>query len=94
MPFEKRTRGSLLHEYFRDKAYEYFELDEQRQDEGYWEGLSLDERTKIEQRLRALASILFDKPMDDTLRDPLVEKWERELAMGLEPDLNEEINGQ
>lgn len=86
--FEKRTRGSLLAEYYFDAAVELENLKSQKEESD----LDFETRQQIENKINKLNRIFYDEKEIDKLQeieDPLIAKWEKQLEMGLDPDLDE-----
>lgn len=90
-PFEKRTHGSILREYFLDLAVELDQLMERRKDVDYWTGLDLEEQSKLEERVNDIERVLStgEEEPEKLSSDALIDKWEAQIAAGEDPDLDE-----
>lgn len=86
--FLGRTEASLTVEWFEDLFAQRAEVEQALK------SAPATERGGLLERLAALNSFLVEKTPDAVdvpfvTGDPLVDKWEQELAAGLEPDLTE-----
>jgi len=98
LPFDERTEGDLLREYYEDAAYELERLKDQVRADGH--------NPDIEVKMGDLESLFSDSERDlqglDAAEsqenwtiarktgDPLADKWENAIARGETPDLDEE----
>lgn len=95
--FEDRTIGGLLREYYEDAAFELERLRGQLS-EGYSPEIEV-KITELEQLFSDskvdLQSLDADESLDNYQKarktgDPLADKWERQIAAGETPDLEED----
>lgn len=90
--FRERTEASLTIEWFEDLYVRRAEINAELKE------APPERKIQLMEQLTAVDRVLSDAPKTDlnapfVTGDPLVDKWEQELAEGGMPDLSEGLNG-
>jgi len=83
--FLGQTEAELRLEMFEDLLERREEILEQL----HQEAVAPRERADLREKLQSIDAV-FDRDKSDLGEDPLIDKWEREIAEGKTPDFDEE----